>query len=270
MTDRRQLALRVWPFDRRIRFHLLGLAIAVAVLTYLGPFGTSLMLEFPLRLSFWTITVGSNWLFAILIVPGAIFVFEWRRWPWWAATAVGSVVAALPGTVTVWYAVATFLDHRTSGLVEIGKLYSDVAVIHLVIGFLSVHLIERRMRRRGSGGETAPTAFREGDDGSAKAPILDRIPAALGRELLHLRMQDHYVEVHTVEGMDLVLLRFRDALREVEGIDGMQVHRSHWVARAAVAGSGRRNGRVFLRLVNGAEVPVSRSFAPTLRSQGWI
>ena len=89
-------------------------------------------------------------------------------------------------------------------------------------------------------------------------------------EPLHLRMQDHYIEVHTSRGMEMVLLRFRDALQEVEGVDGMQVHRSHWVARAAVDGVERRAGRVTLRLVNGTRVPVSRSFAPALRARGWI
>ena len=83
-------------------------------------------------------------------------------------------------------------------------------------------------------------------------------------------MQDHYVEVHTEEGSDLLLLRFRDALRELDGLDGAQVHRSHWVARAAVAGVERRSGRIALRLVNGNRVPVSRSFAPALRDRGWL
>ena len=99
-----------------------------------------------------------------------------------------------------------------------------------------------------------------------EAPLLARLPARSRAELLHLRMQDHYVEVHTTAGSEMLLLRFRDALREVEGIDGLQVHRSHWVARAAVVGVERqRGGRIALRLVNGAKVPVSRSFAPPSR-----
>ena len=58
-------------------------------------------------------------------------------------------------------------------------------------------------------------------------------------------------------------------MREVDGIDGMQVHRSHWVAATAVARMVRRGGRVFLKLTNGAEVPVSRTFAPALKDKGW-
>ena len=84
-------------------------------------------------------------------------------------------------------------------------------------------------------------------------------------------MQDHYVEVHTAAGTEMLLLRFRDALREVEDVNGLRVHRSHWVARAAIVGVERgRGGRVALRLVNGSRIPVSRSFAPALKAQGWI
>ena len=103
-----------------------------------------------------------------------------------------------------------------------------------------------------------------------EAALLARLSERSRGELLHLRMQDHYVEVHTAAGRELLLLRFRDALREVESVNGLQVHRSHWVARKAVAGVERRGGRIALRLVNGSRVPVSRSFAPELRSRGWI
>ena len=50
----------------------------------------------------------------------------------------------------------------------------------------------------------------------------------------------------------------------------MQVHRSHWVARAAVTRTVRRSGRVILELVNGVDVPVSRSFVPVLKERGWL
>lgn len=100
--------------------------------------------------------------------------------------------------------------------------------------------------------------------------FLKRIPARLGQNLLHLHMQDHYLEVHTDRGSDLLLMRFRDALHEIEDLDGTQVHRSHWVARAALERIGRRNGRIVLHLVNGSVVPVSRTFTADLRDNDWI
>ena len=187
--------------------------------------------------------------------------------------AGGSAVASLPGTGAVWVLVSAWMDHRMTGASELAALYFQVFAIHLMLNLLVTGFIIARRRRAGTeerpeGAEEAGAARPPGEPPGA--PFLDRIPARLGRDLLHLHMQDHYVEVHTGEGSDLLLLRFRDALREVEGLDGAQVHRSHWVARAAVAGVERRNGRVALRLANGSRVPVSRSFAPALRDRGWL
>ena len=263
-----QLAIREVLERVRLGYQALGLAAAVAVLAWLGPFDTWGRLSLPDRVAFWTLATSVNWLFGLVLGSAAGLAFERRGGLAWAAAVVGgSAVAAVPGTAVVWLLVAAYMDHRMTGVAEIASLYSQVIVIHLVLNALVTWLIYGKSRRVGARGEaTSPHPTGE----SPSAPFLERLPARLGRNLLHLHMQDHYVEVHTDEGGDLLLLRFRDALREVEGIDGAQVHRSHWVARAAVAGVERRNGRIALRLVNGSRVPVSRSFAPALRDRGWL
>ena len=252
----------------RLRYQALGLTAAVAVLAWLGPFDTWGRLSLPDRVAFWTLATSVNWMFGLLLGIMAGFVLERRGLLAWAAAVVAaSTVAAVPGTAVVWLLVAAYMDHRMTGPGEIASLYSQVITIHLVLNGLVTWLIYGQSRPAGTAGEIAPSRP------SSKAPappLLDRLPERLGRNLLHLHMQDHYVEVHTDAGSDLLLLRFRDALREVEGIDGAQVHRSHWVARAAVAGVERRNGRIALRLANGSRVPVSRSFAPALRDRRWL
>ena len=55
-----------------------------------------------------------------------------------------------------------------------------------------------------------------------------------------------------------------------EGIEGLQVHRSWWVARDAITDAKRGDGRATLTLKDGAEVPVSRTYAGLLREKGWI
>ena len=252
----------------RLGYQALGLAAAVAVLAWLGPFDTWGRLSLLDRVAFWTLATSVNWLFGLVLGSAAGLAFERRGVLAWAAAVVGgSAVAAVPGTAVVWLLVAAYMDHRVTGVAEIASLYSQVIAIHLVLNALVTWLIYGKSRQAGAPGEAAsPHPIAE----SPSAPFLERLPARLGRNLLHLHMQDHYVEVHTDEGSDLLLLRFRDALREVEELDGAQVHRSHWVARAAVAGVERRNGRIALRLVNGSRVPVSRSFAPALRDRGWL
>jgi DNA-binding LytR/AlgR family response regulator len=76
----------------------------------------------------------------------------------------------------------------------------------------------------------------------------------------HLSVRDHYVVVQTDRGQSTLLMRFADALGELDGIEGMRVHRSHWVAKTAVAGLERSGGKVHVRLQDGRLVPVSRSY----------
>jgi hypothetical protein len=49
-----------------------------------------------------------------------------------------------------------------------------------------------------------------------------------------------------------------------------RVHRSWWVARAAIAGPLRRERATLLQLSNGLEVPVARDSVALLRSRGWL
>ena len=106
------------------------------------------------------------------------------------------------------------------------------------------------------------------DGGTAR--LSERLPAELGSDIIALEMEDHYVRVHTALGNELVLMRLRDAIKEVEGIDGMQVHRSWWVARGAVADVLREGRNVRLKLDTDIEAPVSRANVQALKDAGWF
>ena len=258
---------------KRVCLNLLGFMITAVLLTFLGPFGTWTDLAVADRFVFWATTVGVNWFVALVVLNVAIEVFESQNRPVLAACLLSSLIAALPGTVTVWLAAAVYLDYRPATVSETAGLYAKVLVLHLFIGSLAAYAIRRSLRKP-DGEAGPPSADGTADTAASQAPpeaaLLARLSAGTRADILHLRMQDHYVEVHTTAGMEMLLLRFRDAMHEVEGVDGQQVHRSHWVARAAVAKvERRRGGAVVLHLVNGSEVPVSRSFAPTLREEGW-
>ena len=274
VADNVRFAIREWSGMKRIYLNVLSFLVTVALLVYLGPFGTWAYLPVSERLPFWASTVGANWIVGYIAFSVTSRKFQARGWSVWAGFVLAAVVAALPGTGMVWLAVTAYMDYRPSTVADVTGLFGQVFVLHLIIGSLVFRLIDRARRRRGG-----PEQHSAQPDGSAdvapratpEAALLARLPARSRAPLLHLRMQDHYVEVHTEAGSELLLLRFRDALHEVEGVNGLQVHRSHWVARSAVAGVERRGGgRIVLRLVNGARVPVSRSFAPSLRSRGWI
>lgn len=101
-------------------------------------------------------------------------------------------------------------------------------------------------------------------------PLLDQLPADLGSDIIALEMEDHYVRVHTALGSALVLMRLRDAMALVTAIEGMQVHRSWWVARAAVEDAIRDGRNLRLKLARGIEAPVARAKIADLKDARWI
>jgi DNA-binding LytR/AlgR family response regulator len=110
-------------------------------------------------------------------------------------------------------------------------------------------------------------------EAAAPAPprFLDRLPPRLrGSDLWAVSAEDHYLRLHTSKGQDLILLRLSDAIAELEGMEGAQTHRSWWVARAAISDVRKGDGGATIRLPDGTEAPVSRTYAKALRERGWI
>ena len=109
-----------------------------------------------------------------------------------------------------------------------------------------------------------------GGSTSAARLILRKLGPDAGQKLVRMQSADHYVEVHTEKGPKLLLMRLADATQMLDAFDGAQVHRSHWVNYNEIAGVVKRNRKVWLRMSDGAEVPVSRSYRPELRAAGMI
>ena len=98
----------------------------------------------------------------------------------------------------------------------------------------------------------------------------DRLSPRLGRTVLCLQVEDHYVRVHTSQGSTLVLMSLSQAIAGLKDIEGVQTHRSWWVARAAITGVVEDGRNLRLQLVGGLEAPVSRSRVGLLRQEGWL
>ncbi len=97
-----------------------------------------------------------------------------------------------------------------------------------------------------------------------------RLPEGFRGEFYRLTVRDHNVDVVTSEGTFTIRSRFTDAIDEMEPVAGHCSHRSHWVCDEAVVGVERSEGKIFLRLVNGDLVPVSRKYRPMLEEDGLI
>lgn len=108
---------------------------------------------------------------------------------------------------------------------------------------------------------TAPTAAATASAASpAPASLLDRLPARLGRDLVQLEAQQHYLRVVTSRGEHMLLQGFSPAVAELaqRRIAGMQIHRSLWVAWAHVERLDLRPGSPAAVLRDGRRLPIGR------------
>ncbi len=230
-----------------------GAALTIALLGPYGTFGEPL--EQRVVKSFALGFAGSLWLWPamrLILRAGAS-----AGLPDLFTMVAGLVVMTLPVSVVASGVRALFGD--PPNLEAPLALYFSVLAMVLPIGLAYLH-VDRWIER--------PAATPSGEPHEPR--LLARLPARLGREVLALQAEDHYVRVHTATGTDLVLMRLADAIAEAEGINGLRVHRSWWIARAAVASARSEGRRAELTLTNGLLVPVTREAVPEIRRAGWL
>ena len=224
------------------------------VLARLGPFDTFSQLPPFERAAYW---VGLTLLLALqILVALHLLTPPLQRLHWiWAATLSG-VLGAVPSAFEVAWAESLLRVERDLGLVDLLAVYGDVTLvaIPLAIAMRAVMPVPD------------PPAL-DTPAGDPDRLVASMSPARRG-ELLALKAEDHYLRIYTTNGEELVLRRFRDALADVARSDGLQVHRGWWVARAAIDRVERDGDGRTLILVNGARVPVSRTYALAARAAG--
>lgn len=230
---------------------VLGLGLIFA---WLGVYDTA-DLPFGMRLLFWTTTMAVGGGAAVLVAP-----FVWGpRFENVAAIfkiAMAAALISIPVTLLLVYV----FHSGPRGVTKIVVQFTYVMVISLIVttaGYVH-HLLTD-----------------EGDSAaSPQDPVrrfLDRLPVKFRTaELYAISSEDHYLRVYTSLGEDLILMRLADAVRELAGADGLQVHRSWWVAKAAIRDEKRVDGRSLLILPDGTEVPVSRSYRARARDAGLV
>lgn len=261
--------MREMPYFRSIPRQLpwvVGLAIIMAVT---GPFGLYAYTGLGVRLVYFTATGVLIWLqvlgFAVLLSQVEAF----QRWSITARMALAGVLAAIPGTVEIIILHGWLI--RPVPFRAFLEIYPQTAFMTAVIAVLVGLFIERRLHADADTERARVAALPAAEIPEDAAPdFFRRMPPALGRDLLALEMEDHYLRIHTALGSDLILLRLRDALAELGPASGRQVHRSWWVAEGAVASAERDARRPMLVLRNGLRVPVSKTYRDQVKQAGWL
>jgi len=235
----------------------MAVAVGMAIfLAFVGAFGAEAIPPIPRYLLFIALSLVCFSLVAAVMM-GAYRVPALMARPRLRQAVIVALIA--PGTaLAVWLIVGWALlgGPRPSRFPDYFLIASGVTLTVSVLSRLTFRG-DPLAQRTAIGAPTSPNSVL----------FLERLK---GADLYAVEAEDHYVRLYTSKGSSLVLFRLADAAAALEGHGGARVHRSWWVARAAVTGTARRGAQMVLKLQNGVEAPVSRSQATALRRAGWF
>jgi len=240
---------------------LFGATLAGLFLALLGPFGNYLNGGLATRALYW---ITASWVGLAVYGLGLRAALDPMRklgaspWPAIAATILVGSVAQAAATRAAAYALWPELDQI--GPTAILWYFQVVALATpLTLGYAWAAGYFARGR---------PPAPRPPAPG--EPALLAKLPAQLGRNIVCMCMEDHYVRVHTPAGSALLLMPLGQAIAEAAPLAGAKTHRSWWVARNAVVRTEGGPRAMRLHLSNGLIAPVSRAAVTTLRKEGWL
>ncbi len=227
-----------------------GLVGTAIILGLTGPFGTYGALPMPLRVAYWFVVVITTFWLGYLVSIAIATGLENAGMGALMSAGLGSLSAAVP--LTAWLAGLHVLFFGATFWDEALRLLPYVAIISGVACLVAETLSGARAIHPGP---TAPST----------APAwLDQLPHKLGRDLVLLQAQDHYIRVKTTLGETLIRGRLEDAAQDL-GDHGIRVHRSWWAARAAISSYRYKNGAPVVILKNGSMLPVGRTYRRSVR-----
>ncbi|MGB7286030.1 MAG: LytTR family transcriptional regulator DNA-binding domain-containing protein [Salaquimonas sp.] len=249
----------------------IGFVAIIAMLTIMGPFDTLNDLSFAPRLVYWasislvTFPLGM----ACSVFFGSYF-FQ-RGIPEWLSRVFGGFIGGLPIGLFVWLVNKYIAENDIGTWHDLGRLTFYTVVISTAVSIL-YYLVESSLRgEQIPPGQTAHSqeSFHPASTATVapapQSPFFQRLNVELGKDLISLQAQDHYIKVTTAKGSEMILLRLSDAESELDLVEGLKTHRSWWVARKHAKSLVRENNKLMLELSTGQKVPVSRSYAGEVR-----
>lgn len=234
------------------------------VLGAFGPFGTYYALDFPARLTYWAGVVG----FCLTLEYANQKVFL-------ASTLRHRVLRRVIYILIVSVALNLANGLIFEGWAAKGNFFQALKYVVGVVVFaegINVVIKFDQLKKQFSAHSIPSDGLSAGAELAQNADpaverLLAKLPTGKRGNLQHLEAQGHYLKVVTSEGEAKILMRLRDAMADLPGGMGLQVHRSHWVALEASDCLEKISGKVFVRLVSGALVPVSRGRENEVRSR---
>lgn len=247
--------------DFRTRTPFVIWVLMTVIVGLAGPFGTYANFDIGHRMVFWAVIVG------LCIGIGSMaraLVFGTFR-----------LRGTLKGAVLIACLLALVLPlfiYRSIALL-LGAAYQDVPTaleLSLFIFFTSLGISAFRIAISAATPAVTVAAQPAPQQPANAVPrLIRRLPPELRGNLISMSVRDHYVDVSTNRGRASLLMRLGDAVAEVDGVEGAQIHRSHWVAWSAVAGTELEAGKLTLTMQDGSRLPVSRPYRDLVAARGF-
>ena len=234
----------------------IGVTVIVGVvLAALGPFGSYMNGGAAQRAGYW---IAAMLLGLVLYGISFRIVMAFAR-PrsrmWWPLLIGATLLSSLPQSLAT-RAGAFWLWPELAQLRLPWPLWFAQTMMIGLVAMVGASFLLRRSTPAPKGSPTSTRPFHTDT-------------ASLGREVLALQMEDHYVRLHRPNGSELALMPLGSAIGRVEA-EGLRTHRSWWVARHAVVKVEGNARSMRLHLSNGVIAPVSRSAIIHLKAAGWI
>jgi DNA-binding LytR/AlgR family response regulator len=257
-----QFTQRQRPFRWRWRPFVAALVVGL-LLGLAGPFGSYPAYPTATRYAFW---LGLTAAGVVAAVAADAVLPRLRS----GLIRIGAValVSALPMTFVVAWTMSLVQPGRFFTPQQLPALFACVAAVQLLVVYATtatsptVDEAEAACRAPAlpvSEEETIPAAF--------PSALLSRLPPGIGRDIIALETEDHYLRVHAAGGSALILMRMADAVALLDPRLGAQVHRRWWVAEAAVEGVRTEGQKLSLCLIDKSLVPVGRTFSAAARAR---
>lgn len=246
-----------WKAELRSKVPFVLWLLISAVVAVSGPFGSYGSLGLPERLVFWTPIVGVGVLTSSAI--RTYVTYHDRRFSPGIALVLSTALVCLvlcPPLYLLTTSMFADLSTGPSRFIEIALLVASVSM-----GATALRQALAQDRKA-----VVPPAAMQGEE----SRLMRRLEPCQRGALLAISVRDHYVDVQTANGTASLLMRLGDAIAEAAPVEGAQVHRSQWVAWAAVGVVERDGMKLFLCLTNGARVPVSKNHRSKLQARGLI
>ena len=269
--------MRTLGFGRIFGAAVLGLA----VLFTLQRAAPTSDLSLPMALLFWVAHIGVGLGFAVLAARGVSSVAALAAWPSLAKLSLAGLVGLVmfaPAAVGLerWLPQGSDLDpvddvldrwDQQGGvfailaeMLQVGPVYMATWLILNLRPIVTIGMPPPATKND----EIAESAVAQ--DPQPSRAWLDTLPALIGRDVVSVSSDLHYLHVMTVRGRITVLGNLSSVDQELAGL-GSRIHRSHWVADRHIRRISRSARGWLCELSDGRRLPISRRRAAEIRAK---